>query len=278
MNGILVIDKEKGYTSRDVVNQLSHILGVKKIGHTGTLDPLATGVLVCAIGKYTKLVESLTSLEKEYIAVMQLGVQTDTEDCTGNVLKTEEVLVREEKIRKCFKEFPKNYLQKVPKYSAVKIKGKKLYEYAREGSEIELPSRQVHIYALEILKIEGSNITFKAKVSKGTYIRSLITDLAQNMNCIATMKELRRISQGDFKIQKSYSLEEIKTGQYRLLQLEDIFSAPKYEITEEEYKRVQNGNLLNIESTSLKVFLTYHENVIACYEKEEKGYRPLLVL
>ena len=150
MNGLLLINKDKNMTSRDVINKLNHIFSMKKIGHTGTLDPLATGVMVCLFGKYTKLVDIITSYNKEYIAEIKLGVKTDTLDITGNVIETQNIKVTNEDILKVFSNFPKEYMQKVPIYSAVKINGKKLYEYARNNQLIELPKRKVNIYNLDI--------------------------------------------------------------------------------------------------------------------------------
>ena len=153
-NGILIIDKEKGVTSRDVVNQVCKKLSTKRIGHTGTLDPLATGVLVLAVGEATKLVPFLTSSEKEYIAEVLLGVFTDTLDITGNTLKEEKVQVSEDDVRQVLEDFPKRYEQEVPKFSAVHVGGKRLYEYARSDIEVVLPKREVEIKELELLSFE----------------------------------------------------------------------------------------------------------------------------
>ena len=151
MKGLLVINKPEGYTSRDVVNIVSHVLHEKRVGHTGTLDPLATGVLVICIGKYTKLVDLLTSLNKEYIAEIKLGIETDTLDITGNILKKEKVHVEKLDLLKVFSKFIGEYQMEVPKYSAIKVNGKKLYEYARNEEKVELPVKTVHIYELELL-------------------------------------------------------------------------------------------------------------------------------
>ena len=182
MDGVIVIDKEKDYTSRDVVNIVGKHFKTKKVGHTGTLDPLATGVLVICIGQATKLVELLTNHDKEYIADITFGIETDTLDITGTVLKEENTNFSREEIEKVLNEYQKEYDQMVPIYSAIKINGKKLYEYAREKEEIELPSRKVKIYKIDLLKYEQINnkthIQIKCNVSKGTYIRSLIRDIA----------------------------------------------------------------------------------------------------
>ena len=151
MDKLLVVNKEKNLTSRDIVNNLTKIFNTKKIGHTGTLDPIATGVLVCLFGKYTKLVDLLTSLDKEYIAEIKLGIKTDTGDITGSIIENKSFNITKDNIIKVFEKFPQKYEQTVPKYSAVKINGKKLYEYARKGQEVKLEPRQIKIYDIELL-------------------------------------------------------------------------------------------------------------------------------
>ena len=274
MNGVVFIDKAKDMTSRDVVNQVCKIFHTKKVGHTGTLDPLATGVLVVCVGTYTKLVESLTSFSKTYVATMKLGVKTDTGDVTGNILKEEDVSLNSEQIEKCFHNFPREYDQEVPIYSAVKVDGKKLYEYAREGKMVELPKRRVHILDLKILDIHDNEIQFETTVSKGTYIRSLIEDLGASLGTIATMSSLRRTKQGNISIDECVSLDDFNEN-YPLKKLEDLFDYPKYEITDEEYRKVQNGNVLSLDSMEQRLFLSYRGNVVAIYEKSAQGYRMI---
>ena len=149
MNGLIIVNKDKNLTSRDVVNKICHIFNTKKVGHTGTLDPLATGVLVIAIGKALKIVDHITSLDKEYIAKVKLGIKTDTLDITGNVLDTKEVNITNEDIDKVLSSFPHDYDMEVPLYSAVKVNGKKLYEYARNNISVDLPHHRVTVYSLE---------------------------------------------------------------------------------------------------------------------------------
>ena len=165
MNGILIVNKPAGVTSRDVVNKLTKIFKTKKIGHTGTLDPLATGVLVVCIGNTTKLCELLTSEYKEYVATIKLGLKTDTLDITGNVLETKAFNINRQDIEKVFQTFLGPSIQTTPLYSAVKVNGKKLYEYARAGLEVSLPKRQIDIQSIELLKFADDEITFKTKVS-----------------------------------------------------------------------------------------------------------------
>ena len=271
-NGVLLIDKPAGFTSRDIVNQVGKIFHTKKIGHTGTLDPMATGVLILCIGSYTKLVDNLTSKNKEYIAVMQLGLLTDTLDTTGKTLKEESVNLDEDKIYAAFKNFPREYNQEVPSYSAVKINGKKLYEYAREGISIHLPKRMVSIYSLEILSIDNNEITFKTCVSKGTYIRSLIRDLGTSLKTYASMRSLRRVSQGAFAIDKCLKISDI-TENTSLLTLDDLFSYPHFSLNDTEYQKVLNGNKLSLNSESLYLLLTYKNKTIALYIKDGDTYR-----
>ena len=272
IDGILFVNKPKDMTSRDVVNRVSKIYHTKKVGHTGTLDPLATGVLILCLGKYTKLVQELTSEEKEYVVVMKLGYLTDTLDVTGTILKEKKVQVSQERICSVFQNFPKEYWQTVPLYSAVKINGKKLYEYARKNEEVELPKRKVQIKNLEILKIEKDTITFKTTVSKGTYIRSLIKDLASEMQEYGVMQELTRTKQGNFYLEDCYDLEDISENT-PLKKLEDIFSYPRVQITEEIKKRIQNGNVLYLEIDAPRVLLMDQENAVAIYEKCDSCYK-----
>src|SRR5574344_66818 len=213
MDGILIIDKPKDYTSRDVVNVVGKKFHTKKIGHTGTLDPLATGVLVVCLNKGTKLVELLSSLDKEYIATFEFGTLTDTLDNTGNILKDENVKIEKEDLEKVLAKMIGKYNQVVPIYSAIKVNGKKLYEYARNNEEVELPVHNVDIYDLELLDFYDQNFKPYAKirchVSKGTYIRSLGNDIANYLNTNAIMTDLRRGKQGKFLIENAMKLDEI---------------------------------------------------------------------
>ena len=273
-NGILIVNKPQGVTSRDVVNKICQIFKTKKVGHTGTLDPLATGVLVICLGSYTKLVSLLTSEEKEYEAVMSLGYLTDTLDVTGQILKKKKVQVSQEEILKAFQNFPSSYVQQVPKYSAVKVNGKKLYEYARENKEVSLPTREVYLKNLKVLHIEDNHVTFRVTVSKGTYIRSLIEDIASSFGEYATMESLKRLRQGSFLIEEALDLENI-TINTSLKTVEDIFDYPKVVIDEETYRKVLNGNKIKLNSVFNRVFVVYLGNVIAIYEKVDQEYKIL---
>lgn len=278
MSGIIVVDKPKGYTSRDIVNIISHELHEKKVGHTGTLDPLATGVLVVCLGKYTKLVDMLTSLNKEYIAEIKLGVETDTLDITGNILREEDVQVTKEQILKVFSKFIGEYQMEVPLYSAIKVNGKKLYEYARSGEEVKLPIKKVHIYELELLSFRQDVITFRCKVEKGTYIRSLIRDITKYLGVVGTMNNLVRIKQGNFRIEEANSLEDIQNHHYQILKIKDVLTIENYSLNEVEYKKVSNGNSLSLNRKEEELLLTYQDREIAIYEKKDDLYKPKVML
>ena len=279
MDALVVVNKPKGLTSRDVVNELNHIFATKKIGHTGTLDPLATGVLVCLIGRYTKLVNLITSYDKEYIFEIKLGVKTDTGDSTGIIIATDTNEVSASKLKEVVSSFPKEYDQEVPIYSAVKINGKKLYEYARENKTITLPKRHVHIYSLELLEYNNHLVTCKCKVSKGTYIRSLIQDICANLNTLGTMNNLVRTKQGKFDISDSYTLEDIKNGEFKLLNIKEFLDYPTVELDDNLINKVINGNTIpNTYNIKDKVIFTYQNKDIAIYEINEKYLKPYIML
>ena len=266
MDGIIIVDKPKDYTSRDVVNVISKTLHTKKVGHTGTLDPLATGVLVLCVGKATKLVDLITSNDKEYIAEVTLGIETDTLDSEGEVLKKEDVNVTKMDIENTLNSFVGKYMQEVPIYSAVKVNGKKLYEYAREKKEVTLPKREVEIKEIELIDFNINKFTFRVKVSKGTYIRSLIKDIAAKLNTVAIMSNLRRTKQGIFDIKDAYTLEDIENGNYKIISisdsLKDIYTVDMDDIL---YKKVCNGVRIPNKYNKDKVLFKYNDIPIALY-------------
>ncbi|MBE6140997.1 MAG: tRNA pseudouridine(55) synthase TruB [Firmicutes bacterium] len=280
MNGIIVINKQTAKTSRDIVNELNKIFHTKKIGHTGTLDPIATGVLVCCIGKYTKLVDQITSYDKEYITEIKLGIKTDTLDITGEIIKKNNFKITIDEINKVIKQFPKTYFQTVPKYSAIKIKGKKLYEYARNNIPIELPKREVNIYNIELLNFTNDIIKLKLKVSKGTYIRSFIEDFCSKLNTIGTMYSLERIKQGNFSILNSYTIDDIKNNNYHLLTIKDILDCEIININKSDhnYKLIKNGaKLLNLNFSKKYVLFLENNQEIALYQKKEEFLKPVII-
>lgn len=211
INGIINVYKEKGYTSFDVVAKLRGILKMKKIGHTGTLDPDAEGVLPVCLGKATKVCELLTDKEKEYEAVMLLGTVTDTQDTSGQVLETMEVNVTEEKVREVIREFVGEYMQIPPMYSALKVDGKKLCDLARAGVTVERKARRVQIFSITVLSIELPRVKMRIHCSKGTYIRTLCQDIGEKAGCGACMESLLRTRVSAFSIEDAKKLSEIET-------------------------------------------------------------------
>lgn len=277
MNGILIIDKPKGITSRDVVNTIVKKFNTKKVGHTGTLDPLATGVLVVCIGNATKLVSDLTSDDKEYIASVELGTLTDTLDSEGNIIRNEECIKSKDEILEVLNNFIGEYLQEVPVYSAVKINGKKLYEYARNGEDVVLPKRNVNIKSIELIdNIEYINnktiFKFKCSVSKGTYIRSLIRDIALKLNTIGIMTDLKRIRQGVFKIEDSIKLDDINTN--NLISIKDVLNIKNVEITKNIEKQVLNGAVINNIYESNEILFMHNNEEIALYKGDSNKLKP----
>lgn len=218
MDGLLIFDKEKGITSHDLVYKVRKKLGIKKVGHTGTLDPMATGVLVISIGKGTKTSDYILSSDKVYEAKIKLGVLTDSYDITGKILEEEDVNFTEEEIKDTLIKFTGKISQRPPIYSALKVKGKKLYEYAREGKDVEIKKRDVEIYKIELLDFNGKDeFTILTKVSKGTYIRSLANDLGRSLGTFGTLTELRRTRSGSFKIE-----DAIKVSDFERSSLDEI--------------------------------------------------------
>lgn len=247
-----MIRKEKGFTSHDVVAKLRGILHMKKIGHTGTLDPDAEGVLPVALGKATRLVDMITDKEKTYEAVMRLGVVTDTQDMSGTVLsQTEDISVTEEELRTVIGSFVGDYMQVPPMYSALKVNGKKLYELAREGKTVERKARPVHFYEIEILDIDLPLVRFCVTCSKGTYIRTLCHDIGEKLGCGAAMETLLRTKVGRFTLDDAITLaqteEAVQAGEIesKVVGIEQILAEyPRVCCTEAGDRLLANGNPL----------------------------------
>jgi tRNA pseudouridine55 synthase len=278
MNGILLINKEINKTSRDMVNDISHIFHTKKVGHTGTLDPLATGVLVVTIGKYTKLNDVLTSTYKEYIAEFKFGLLTDTLDITGTTLSECDPSVSLDSLKDALEHFLGEYNQEVPIYSSVKVNGRKLYEYARNNESIELPSRVVDIKELELLSYENGIVKIRTLVSKGTYIRSLIRDIGEYLNNHATMTSLIRTKQGKFDIESTSTIEEVRNNNYILLSIEDVLDVEVIECSEALYKLISNGVKLENRYNKEYVLFKYNNQEISLYHLSDEYYRMFLKL
>ena len=280
MDAIYVIDKPKGLTSRDVVNQMGKILGTKHLGHTGTLDPLATGVLVIAVVRATKIIDLLTSTEKGYLAEVKMGLLTDTLDITGNVLEEVEVpSVSFMELEKTLQSFVGKYEQEVPLYSAVRVQGKRLYEYARENQKVVLPKREVEISKITLLNLQQDTFSFSVRVSKGTYIRSLIRDIGVKLQIPMSMQNLRRLHQGMFSIDKAIPLAQFtkQTPGYSCSEvLQRIY--PRETISQELVKKVQNGAKITLPRAE-RYLLLYDEqdHLLALYQKEAEHYRAFKI-
>ncbi len=279
VEGIIVVYKEKGLTSHDVVDKVRRLVGTKKVGHTGTLDPDAEGILPICIGNATKVVEYVTEKDKEYIAEMTFGLVTDTQDISGKVLsQIDEFVLDEEEARKVINSYVGDYLQTPPIYSAVKVKGKKLYEYARSGETVKIPPRKVEIKEIEILGIEGKKARIRVVCTKGTYIRTLCHDIGKKLRVGACMSELLRTKSGTFTLDRALKLsqieEEINKGTLNdfVLDLDTVFSEyPKCRVKEEAFKKLENGNKLLLSDVDIYNAGEILETVYATYY-EEKFY------
>lgn len=267
-SGVIILNKKKNMTSFDVVNEISRTLGIKRIGHTGTLDPLAEGVLVITIGQATKIAELLTATYKEYKAGVILGIETDTLDITGKIIDSKYVPEGLD-IESVLASYEKTYEQEVPIYSAVKINGKKLYEYARNNEEINLPKKEVTIKEIELLSTDIDTFIFRAVVSKGCYIRSLIRDIGRTLDTYATMTNLTRTKQGKFTIEEACDLEDIKNNNFNLLAIEDVLDYPIINVSSDLAFKIKNGcKLENTYNISSKVLFMYENKLLGIYKNE----------
>lgn len=260
-SGIVIINKEKGWTSQDVVSKVKRILNEKKSGHIGTLDPLATGVLPVLIGNATKVSKYLIEHDKEYIATIKLGQKKDTGDEEGQVIEEKEVpFLKEDNIKKILKSFEGKQKQAPHLYSAVKINGKKLYEYARDGEKVDVPKRDIEIYSIDLLNIDNENqeIIFKTSVSKGTYIRVLCEDIAEKIGTVGYMKELQRTKVNKFHIANSVKLENLSEN--NIISIEEIFKEyPKVDLNDRKLELFLNGVQLTFELDN-GIYRVYNRN------------------
>ncbi len=283
MDGIILVNKPKDMTSRDVVNIVCKTLNTRSVGHTGTLDPIATGLLAIAINKGVKIVDFLVNDTKEYIATVQFGILTDTLDVTGKVLdEVKDYVIDEEKLKEVLGSFIGKMIQEVPKYSAVKVAGKRLYEYARKGEEVEIPKREIEIFNIELLTFNNEEFSFKVTVSKGTYIRSLIRDIGIKLNIPCSMKELIRTKQGNFKIEDSYTIDEIKNNNYKVIPIKDCLSNyTTIEVDDFIANKVLNGRILENRYKDDIIVFTNKDEVLAIYkvyDKDTTKVKPIKVL
>lgn len=276
----ILVNKKRNMTSFDVVSKISKLFGIKKVGHTGTLDPLAEGLMVILLGKATRLSLDITSKYKEYIAGVYLGYETDTYDITGKTTKVKEV-PKNIDIEKTLSTYNKTYMQEVPIYSAVKVNGKKLYEYARQNLEVSLPKKEVTIKDIKLLAEEKNMFTFKVTVSKGCYIRSLIRDISISLNTLGTMTSLKRTKIDNLKLKDAYTIYEIEKAKFKLLEIDTLFSYPKIKVNKELLSKIKNGskleNIYNIEDKV--IFIDNKSNVKAIYYNDNnilKVYKNLI--
>lgn len=297
MDGMITIYKEKGYTSHDVVAKLRGILHQKKIGHTGTLDPDAVGVLPVCLGKGTKLCGLLTDKDKTYIAVCRLGIETDTQDMTGQILQQHTVNVTAKEVKECITSFLGAYEQIPPMYSALKVGGRKLCDLAREGISVERKPRTVMIYGAELLSYDetGHSFTMEVHCSKGTYIRTLCHDIGRKLGCGAAMQQLTRTRVAQFMLDEALTLKQVeelyKSGSLNdyVIPIDAMF--PEYgkvSVKKDACKRLYNGNVLYTEDliklqeneqgdTAGQEFLVYDAEgrFIAVYQEKDHEYRPV---
>ena len=252
MNGVIVVDKEKGKTSFDEIRKIRKEYNIKKVGHTGTLDPMATGVLPILVGEATKLSDYLMEHDKEYLATLTLGEKRDTGDSEGIVVETKEIPnVNEIELKNVLKSFKGEISQIPPIYSAIKVNGKKLYEYAREGKQVEIKPRIVTIYNIKLIEIKENNITFKVHCSKGTYIRTLCEDIAKKLGTVGYMSSLRRTRVGNF------TLEDVG----RIISIEEVLkSKQEYKLKDNELNKLLNG---------VKIITGLKDGLVRIYNNEK---------
>ena len=250
MNGILIVDKPSGWTSQDVCSKIRGVTHVRRVGHSGTLDPMATGVLTVFIGRATRAVEFTEGNSKRYTARMRLGITTDTQDTTGATLSRRPVEVTGDEIEEVLREFTGDISQVPPMYSAIKVGGRKLYELARRGESVERAPRPVTIYALHLLGRDGEDYVLDVRCSKGTYVRTLVADIGERLGCGAAMSGLRRTAAGIFTLADAHTIEEIcalaEAGglEGALLPTESLFRGlPRVNISGQAERRARNGNV-----------------------------------
>lgn len=253
MNGIILVDKPQDWTSHDVVAKLRGVLHERRIGHSGTLDPLATGLLVVFVGRATRAVEFAEADSKEYLAGLRLGVSTDTQDIAGNVIAKCDALPDEAAVRETLCRFIGDIEQIPPMYSAIKIGGKKLYELARRGESVERTPRKITVSSIDIVDKDGTDYILNISCSKGTYVRTLCNDIGDALGCGACMSSLRRTRAGAFSVDEAHSLEDIEAAALEdrlsdiILPVDALLATfPKLTVSESAAKRLKNGNVIKV--------------------------------
>ena len=268
MLNALFINKPSGITSFDVCFRLRQVLGTKKIGHTGTLDPLADGVMIVLFDKATKANQFLVTDNKEYIARVRLGIETDTLDIDGNVInETAYNFPDKDDLINVLDSFLGQSRQEVPLTSAISVNGKRLYQYQREGKEVELPIRDINVYEIKLLEIHEDGFSFKAKVSSGTYIRALVRDILKKLKLTGTLCSLTRTAVDNVTLDQCDALEDIEKGNYALHDLYELLSV-KYPLVDyENIDDIRNGRSIKIDNNSDRILIVHDKEVLAVYDK-----------
>lgn len=271
MDGVILVNKEKNWSSFDVCAFIRRKFNIKKVGHIGTLDPFAEGLLVVFLGKGTKMIPYFEGLNKEYVGTLTLGKKTSTYDLTGETIEEKDIVpFTKEELISALNSFLGEQEQLPPIYSAIKKDGKPLYYYAREGISIEVKKRLVNIYSLDLISFEKDSITFKAKVSKGTYIRSLGNDLAIKLNNLGYLSSLTRTKIGEFSLSQSKHIKEI--NEEDIISLDKIWNHGIYNIDDSLLSKVKNGNKLKISKDQIDddlILIKNKDEILAIYKKEQ---------
>lgn len=274
MDGILLLNKEIGYTSFQAINKAKRLINASKVGHSGTLDPFASGLLVVTVNKATKVNQFIETQDKEYIATLKLGIRTSTLDLEGEVIETKEVpSLTEDMIVSALNKFKGKIKQLPPMYSALKVNGQRLYDLARQGIEVERKEREVEIYDIELLSFNNDEIEFKVNCSKGTYIRTLGESISEELNTCGHLIKLIRTRVGNFHIEDAYKLDELNN--YKLFSIKDaLVDFYKIKLNGEEIIKVKNGLKFKFNTNEKEVLIVdKDDNPIAIYEKENNYYK-----
>lgn len=265
--GIIPINKPENWTSFDVVNKLKYKLKPLKVGHLGTLDPMATGVLLVTVGKATKLFDIMQEKQKTYVATFKFGVLTDTLDATGEVLSNSQIEpIKEEKLKEVLPKFIGKISQIPPKYSAKSVNGKRAYDLARNGVEFELKPKDVEIYSIKVLEFDGISVKFEISCGSGTYIRAIGRDIAKELQTVATMTELIRTRVGNINISKCYDIENIDNLQDIIIPIKEVLNFQTLDLSKEEISKILNGQSLKIDKLDGIYCLTDDVDVFALVE------------
>lgn len=269
-SGFLLIDKEEGVTSRFVDNKVGFLFGTKRVGHLGTLDPFATGLLLVAVNKATKFLPYVQDDRKTYEATLLLGIKTDSGDKDGQIIEEKDVpSLTEEKIKSVFLSFLGKQKQLPPLRSAIKVNGKPLYKYAIEKKEVAIKERDVYIHSLKLLSFDTRSIRFEAIVSKGTYIRSLGEDIASRLGSVGHLAALRRLADGDISVLSAKRLSEVSSKD--LIDPASLVSLPSFDLSQKEWEKVKNGCKIHLDLAYEKVLLRYERKAMFVYSKCGEG-------